>query len=126
MRGVGRPGRPSSAMGRDMKLQILAFVAACGVAGSALAQVTEVDVSFADQYQQTSNAAPTYVGSFFAARLNTLTANELASASLSYGGAGSPQTLLPTSAQTLTYQTGFYPSRAALFGDFPTGTYTFD
>ena len=109
-----------------MKLQIMAFVAACGVAGSALAQVAEVDVSYADQYQQTSDAAPTYQGSFFAARLMMFNPGDFASATLTYGGGGSPQTLLPTAPTTLTYQTGFYPSQAALDADFPAGSYAFD
>lgn len=96
-------------------------------ASAASADISFVNMFRSDSYTQTANGnSLTSNGSFLSFDLNSTTANEYASALVTFPGPASPVTLLPTSTPTiLSYQTGSYPTRAAMDADFPTGTYVF-
>ncbi len=91
------------------------------------------DISFLDAYGnivyvQNSNSSPvTPIAAFYSADLNSTVAGAYTSASFTYPGAGSPQSLTETSPTSTDYhfQTGDLASLAAMQALYPFGTYTF-
>lgn len=97
----------------------------CGVAAQAS------DISFLDSfrnisYQQTGNGnSLSFSGTFYSADLNTTVPNPYTSASLTYPGPGSPQSLTLNSSTDYLFQSPLLLDQATLDTLYPTGTYTY-
>lgn len=77
-------------------------------------------------YEQIGDGnALTLNGTFFSADLNSSAPNAYTSASVTYPGPGSPQTLTQDSPIDYLFQTELLPDLATMETDFPKGTYTF-
>lgn len=89
------------------------------------AGLTAVDFFKNIEYFQTTGAAPNTPGGFFVSlREFMATASDFNSASVTYPGPGSPQSLTQ-SGTVFAFQTGFLASQAAMDAEYPFGIYTF-
>jgi PEP-CTERM motif len=96
------------------------------VAGAAHARLTTADVGVNPTFEQTGPSTVTSTGGFFSGRAFFTNPSDYLDGTLTYGGAGSPATLVyGTSPPSLTYGVG-NPSFTALQTLFPNGDYTFD
>jgi hypothetical protein len=89
----------------------LAVAGLVAAAGAAQAQVTDADVGLNPTNEQTGPTTVTPTGGFFSARAFVNSAGDFTGGTLTYGGAGSPQTL------------GFVPSDVAW--EFGAGDFLF-
>lgn len=112
-----------------------------GMAGIALAVTTlaavttspaHAQISFVDMFR-TGQATQTgdgnslnLTGYYFTLDLTSTNPGDFSATTATYPGPGSPVTLPATSSTVFHYQTGYYPTQAAMDADFPTGTYTFN
>jgi hypothetical protein len=110
--------------GRGVELA-LASVMAASCANVALADTITGFIYDNTSYTQTSNAAPTSPsGYFFSIGANFSTPGDFTSASASYPGPGSPQSL-PTNGSTgFNFNSSYYSSLSGLHADYPFGNYT--
>jgi hypothetical protein len=102
------------------------------LAGAAAPNRADAQISFVNlfrnlPYVQTGNgSALTPLGAFFSSGVNSVNPGDYNTGTMTYPGPGSPVSLNVASSTTLAFQTGLYPSQAAMDSDFPTGTYQFD
>ena len=91
------------------------------------AGLTDVDIFKNFVYIQTSGAAPSVsIGTFLSLREFFANPGDFDTGSVTYPGAGSPQSLsLDAPNKLLTFQTGFLPDQAAMDAAYPFGTYQF-
>ena len=90
------------------------------------ADLTEFDVDFDEVLNQTGPSVTSLDGYFFDSRGEMASAGNFNGGTLTYPGAGSPQSYAvnPSLATELNFQTGFFPSLSALALAFPFGVYT--
>lgn len=99
-----------------------ALTAACGAA-----QADTITGFIFDNtsFSQTSNSVPAAPsGYFFSIGTFFSIAGDFTSASAAYPGPGSPQSLPPLGTTELNFNSGVYPTLAALHADYPFGNYT--
>lgn len=95
-------------------------------AAPAQAQISFVDMFRNNSSTQTANGnSLSAAGSFLSLDLVSINANDFNTAQATYSGPASPLSLPQATPTTFHYQTGSYPTQAAMDADFPTGTYTF-
>lgn len=126
MKGIGSCNvivQLSTSIRRGAALRVIAAVCALGAAGPVHASLTEVALVPGRYYLQSTSAAPTAPYEYWILVGYGQTAGEFTSATLTYPGASSPQTL-PTSGTFPEFGAEF--STAAAFQTaYPFGTYTF-
>jgi MYXO-CTERM domain-containing protein len=100
-------------------------VLAAGFATPASAAISFVDMFRNDSYNQTDDGNALSASTpYLTFDLFSRNANDYTSAQATFAGPASPAALSPDSPTTLAYSSGFYPNRAAMNADFPTGAYT--
>jgi PEP-CTERM motif len=90
------------------------------------AQISDFSLFWSDTFSQTNGTTVTPTGAYFSARGFFTNPGDFDGGTLTYPGPGSPAGLSPVSTPApgyLNYQTGLYPSQAAMDADFPAGTY---
>jgi hypothetical protein len=124
---MGRSFLILSSVRRGVNRYVLGLVIlAAGSATPVKADISFLDMTRNDAYLQTGNGnSLSFTGSFFSVDLNSVNPGDYNAVQLSYPGAGSPQDLTQTSPSTFSFQTGLFPSQAAMDSAYPTGTYTF-
>lgn len=117
----------SPSLRRATLLPALAALLICGAA-PARAGIAFVDSFRNLAYTQTGNGnALTFAGAFYSADLNSQSADEYTSVTMTYPGPGSPVNLPEQSPPSTVYhfQTPSFATQAAMDTAFPFGTYTF-
>jgi hypothetical protein len=102
---------------------VAGLVAAAGVAQ---AQIKNADVGINPTYQQTGPNAIISTGGFFSARAFVTASGDYTGGTLTYGGMGSPATLVYNSGDVAWEFGDSNGDFATLQGLYPTGNYTFD
>jgi hypothetical protein len=96
-----------------------------GIAVPARAEISFVDTFRNNSFTQTGNENSLSIqGSFLSFRLTSAGPNDYNTVQATYPGPGSAAALSPVDATHFLYQTGFYPTQAAMDTEFPTGIYT--
>lgn len=106
---------------------VLGLMIAAGSAAPVRADISFVNMFRNDAFTQTDNGnSLSVLGSFLSLGLTSTGPNNYNTVLATYPGPASPVALVPVNPTLFAYQTGFYPTQAAMDADFPTGTYTFD
>jgi hypothetical protein len=101
-------------------------VIAAAFATPASAAISFVNMFRSDSDTQTANGnALTLDGTYVTLALVSRNPNDYTSAKATFTGPASPALFTASDPSTFGYSTGFYPSRAAMNADLPTGTYTY-
>ena len=118
---------------REMRSTPLRLVcAALGVsaltllAGAAQAQINFVNMFRSAAYTQTANGnTKTLNGYYFSTSLFSLNGGDFGAVNVSYPGPTSPQSLIQQTPSYFLYQSGFFPTQAAMDAAYPMGTYAY-
>jgi hypothetical protein len=109
-----------------MKRVKLALGAAALVGVSTLPALADPITGFIydnESFEQTSNAAPAAASGYFVSIGANFTAGEYTSASATYPGAGSPQSLPANGSAEFNFNSTFASSASTLQSQYPLGTY---
>lgn len=105
---------------------VVAVAGLVAAAGVAQAQLVNADVGINPTYEQTGPTTVTSTGGFFSARAFVTTSGDYTGGTLTYGGSGSPATLVYNSGDVGWEFSDSNGDFATLQGLYPTGGYTFD
>ena len=111
---------------RVMNRIVVAVAGLVAAAGVAQAQLVNADVGINPTYEQTGPTTVTSTGGFFSARAFVTTSGDYTGGTLTYGGSGSPATLVYNSGDVGWEFSDSNGDFATLQGLYPTGGYTFD